>query len=98
VSENDKPKDELASNEADTDPAEADSADAGPADPEPDSAEKPSGTSGPTFNEAPRPLDGITESAGNVWNSMEGKTVSMRTYIGTIIGVVVLMMLARCGG
>ena len=98
MSENDKPKDELASNDADTDPAEADSADAGPADPAPESAEKPSGTSGPTFTEAPSPLDGITESASNVWNGMEGKTVSMRTYIGTIIGVVVLMMLARCGG
>jgi hypothetical protein len=30
--------------------------------------------------------------------SMEGKTVSMKLYVGTIIGVVVLMMLARCGG
>jgi hypothetical protein len=29
---------------------------------------------------------------------MEGKTVSMKLYVGTIIGVVVLMMLARCGG
>jgi hypothetical protein len=29
---------------------------------------------------------------------MEGKTVSMKLYIGTIIAIVVLMLLARCGG
>ena len=30
--------------------------------------------------------------------SMEGKTVSMKVYVGTIVGVIVLMLLARCGG
>jgi len=30
--------------------------------------------------------------------SMEGKTVSMKVYVGTIIGVIVLMLLARCSG
>jgi hypothetical protein len=30
--------------------------------------------------------------------SMEGKTVSMKVYVGTIIGIIVLMLLARCGG
>jgi len=30
--------------------------------------------------------------------SMEGKTVSMKVYVGSIIGVIVLMLLARCGG
>jgi len=29
---------------------------------------------------------------------MEGKTVSMKVYVGTIVAVVVLMLLARCGG
>jgi len=29
---------------------------------------------------------------------MDGKTVSMKIYVGTIIGVIVLMLLARCGG
>ena len=54
--------------------------------------------SGPTFTEAPSPLDGVKKGAFDVWDSTEGKTVSMRTYVGTIIGVIVLMLLARCGG
>ena len=54
--------------------------------------------SGPTFTDAPSPLDGVKKGASDVWDSMEGKTVSMRTYVGTIVGVIVLMLLARCGG
>ena len=58
-----------------------------------------SGPAGPKFTEAPGdPLAGIKKGAADVMASMEGKTVSMKTYVGTIIGVVVLMLLARCGG
>lgn len=53
--------------------------------------------SGPQFTESPDPLAGVKKSAGDVLDSMEGKTVSMKTYVGTIIAVVVLMLLARCG-
>ena len=56
------------------------------------------GDSGPAFNDAPDPLAGISKWASDTWQSTEGRTVSMRVYIGTVIGVVVLMMLARCGG
>lgn len=55
--------------------------------------------SGPKFTEAPGdPLAGVKKGASDVMASMEGKTVSMKTYVGTIIGVIVLMLLARCGG
>ena len=55
--------------------------------------------SGPTFTEAPGdPLAGVKKGASDVMASMEGKTVSMKVYVGSIIGVIVLMMLARCGG
>ena len=60
--------------------------------------EQSSAQSGPKFTESPDPLAGVKESASNVMDSMEGKTVSMKTYVGTIIGVIVLMLLARCGG
>jgi hypothetical protein len=53
---------------------------------------------GPTFTEGPDPLAGVKKGASDVLDSMEGKTVSMKTYVGTIIGVIVLMLLARCGG
>jgi len=53
---------------------------------------------GPAFTEAPDPLAGVKKSASSVMDSMEGKTVSMKTYVGTIIAVIVLMLLARCGG
>ena len=56
-------------------------------------------TSGPKFEEpAPDPLAGVRRFTNSVWTGMDGKTVSMRTYVGSIIGVIVLMMLARCGG
>ena len=60
------------------------------------SAEGPQ--SGPTFTESPDPLAGVKKSANDVLDSMEGKTVSMKVYVGTIIGIILLMMLARCGG
>ena len=61
-------------------------------------AEAPKATqSGPTFNEAPDPLAGARKAAGDAWKNTEGRTVSMRVYIGSIVAVVVLMMLARCG-
>ena len=60
----------------------------------PDSAQK-----GPNFTEAPGdPLAGIKKGASDVMASMEGKTVSMKVYVGTIVGVIILMLLARCGG
>lgn len=63
------------------------------------SKEEPRPTqSGPTFNESPDPLAGAKKAAGDAWKQTEGKTVSMRVYIGSIVAVVVLMMLARCGG
>ena len=57
-----------------------------------------SASSGPQFTQGPDPLAGVKKGASDALASMEGKTVSMKLYVGTIIGVVVLMMLARCGG
>jgi hypothetical protein len=54
--------------------------------------------SGPVFTESPDPLSGIRKATGEAWKSTEGKTVSMRVYVGSIVGVIILMMLARCGG
>jgi len=59
---------------------------------------KQSNRSGPTFTESPDPLSGIRKATGDAWKNTEGKTVSMRTYIGSIAAVVILMLLARCGG
>ena len=60
--------------------------------------EEPKATqNGPTFNDSPDPLGGAKKVAEDAWKQTEGKTVSMRTYIGSIVAVVVLMMLARCG-
>ena len=53
---------------------------------------------GPTFTQSPDPLAGVKKSANDVLDSMEGKTVSMKVYVGSIIGVILLMLLARCGG
>lgn len=62
-------------------------------------ASEESAPSGPTFTKPPGdPLAGVKKSASDVMESMEGKTVSMKLYVGTIIAVVVLMLLARCGG
>ena len=57
-----------------------------------------SSPSGPKFTESPDPLSGIRKATGEAWQGTEGKTVSMRVYIGSIVGVIILMMLARCGG
>ena len=54
--------------------------------------------SGPAFTASPDPLSGVKKATGDAWKSTEGKTVSMRVYIGSIVGVIVLMLLARCGG
>ena len=63
------------------------------------SAEKPkSSQSGPTFTESPDPMSGVRKASADAWRSTEGKTVSLRVYIGSILGVIILMMLARCGG
>ena len=57
-----------------------------------------SSPSGPEFTKQPDPLAGVKKGASNMMASMEGKTVSMKVYVGTIIGVIILMLLARCGG
>ncbi len=54
--------------------------------------------SGPVFTESPDPLSGVKKATGDAWKSTEGKTVSMRVYIGSIAAVIILMLLARCGG
>lgn len=64
---------------------------------EKDAPDSPQG--GPNFTKAPGdPLAGVKKGASDVMASMEGKTVSMKVYVGTIIGVIILMLLARCGG
>lgn len=58
-----------------------------------------SGQRGPKFTKPPgNPLAGIQKGASDVLASMEGKTVSLKVYVGTIAGIVLLMLLARCGG
>ncbi|MDH3546469.1 MAG: hypothetical protein OEN22_05185 [Gammaproteobacteria bacterium] len=67
-------------------------------DPVPEEDEQNSTQSGPAFTKGPDPLAGLKKGAGDAMASMEGKTVSMKVYVGTIVGVIVLMLLARCGG
>jgi hypothetical protein len=67
-------------------------------DPAPEQNTQDSTPSGPKFTKGPDPLAGVKKGASDAMASMEGKTVSMKLYVGTIIGVVVLMLLARCGG
>ena len=64
----------------------------------PEQNEQDSTQSGPTFTKGPDPLAGVKKGAADAIASMEGKTVSMKVYVGTIVGIVVLMLLARCGG
>ena len=64
----------------------------------PEQHEQDSTQSGPTFTKGPDPLAGVKKVVAAAMASMEGKTVSMKVYVGTIVGVVVLMLLARCGG
>jgi hypothetical protein len=64
-----------------------------------DKDESDSAQSGPKFTKPPGdPLAGVKKGASSVMAGMEGKTVSMKVYVGSIIGVVILMLLARCGG
>ena len=68
------------------------------ADTVPEQHSQDANQSGPTFSKAPDPLAGVKKGAANALASMEGKTVSMKVYVGTVIGIIVLMLLARCGG
>jgi len=68
------------------------------ADSDSEKNEQDSTQSGPTFTKGPYPLEGVKKGAADAMASMEGKTVSMKVYVGTIVGIVVLMLLARCGG
>ena len=52
---------------------------------------------GVQWEQKPDPMASVKKGAGDMLDNMEGKTVSMKTYVGSIIGVIVLMMLARCG-
>jgi hypothetical protein len=63
----------------------------------PEEKQKPT-QSGPAFTESPDPLSGVRQVTGEAWKNTEGKTVSLRVYIGSIVGVIILMLLARCGG
>ena len=67
-------------------------------DPAPEQDVPDSTPSGPKFTKGPDALAGVKKGASDAMASMEGKTVSMKLYVGSIIGVVVLMLLARCGG
>jgi len=81
-------------NETPETPANKDAA----VDPAPEQQEQGSTQNGPKFTKGPDPLAGVKKGASDAVASMEGKPVSMKLYVGTLIGVVVLMMLARCGG
>ncbi len=67
-------------------------------DPAPEQREQEPTQSGPTFTKGPDPLAAVKKGAADALASMEGKTVSMKVYVGSIVGVIVLMLLARCGG
>ena len=81
-------------NETTETPASKDAA----VDPIPEQHEQDSTQHGPTFTKGPDPLASVRKGAADAMASMEGKTVSMKVYIGTIVGVVVLMLMARCAG
>ena len=67
-------------------------------DPAPEQEEQTTTQSGPKFTKGPDPLAGLRQNAADAMASMEGKTVSMKVYVGSIIGIIVLMLMARCGG
>jgi hypothetical protein len=80
-------------------PSEAPTSNEAENDPAPEENAQDSTPSGPKFTKAPGdPLAGVKKGASDAMASMEGKTVSMKLYVGSIIGVIVLMLLARCGG
>ena len=64
----------------------------------PEQEEQATTQSGPKFTKGPDPLAGLRQNAADAMASMEGKTVSMKVYVGSIIGIIVLMLMARCGG
>lgn len=66
-------------------------------EPAADKSRQYSTQSGPTFEKGSDPLAGVKKGAADAMASMEGKTVSMKVYVATIIGVILLMLLARCG-
>jgi hypothetical protein len=82
------------SNESTETPASKDAA----TDSAPEPHEQDSTPSGPKFTKAPDPLAGVKKGAAHVMASMDGKTVSMKVYVGTIVSIIMLMLLARCGG
>lgn len=55
-------------------------------------------TSGVQWEQTPDPMAGVKKGAADMLGKMEGKTVSMKIYVGSIVGVILLMLLARCGG
>ena len=67
-------------------------------DPVAEQREQDSNQSGPKFTKGPDPLASVRKGAADAMASMEGKTVSMKVYVGTIVGIIALMLLARCGG
>jgi hypothetical protein len=67
------------------------------ADPGTEQQQQQSSQNEPNFTESPDPLAGVKKTTSDLMASMEGKTVSMKFYVGTIIAIVVLMLLARCG-
>jgi hypothetical protein len=84
----DDKKDEITETPAGNDDAAGDSA--------AERDEQGSTQSGPKFTQGPDPLAGLKKTTTDMMASMEGKTVSLKLYVGTIIGVVLLMLLARC--
>ncbi len=84
-------------NETTDTPADKDAA-VDPVPDQDDQDDQDSTQSGPSFTEGPDPLASVKKSATDAMASMEGKTVSMKVYVGSIVGVIVLMLLARCGG
>lgn len=91
-----KNDDDLAKNDEDTAASETDDAsvDATSAS----EAGKSKTTSGVQWEQTPDPLAGVKKGAADMLGKMEGRTVSMKIYVGSIVGVILLMMLARCGG
>ncbi len=81
-------------NETSETPASKDEA----ADPAPEQQEQDASQSGPKFTKGPDPLAGVKKGLADTMASMEGKTVSMKLYVGTIVGIVLLMLVARCAG
>ena len=88
--------DDLAKDDSDKATSETDDTST---DPAPDNdAGKSKTTSGVQWEQTPDPMAGVKKGAADMLGKMEGKTVSMKIYVGSIVGVILLMLLARCGG